>query len=64
MEPTIEQLSAFYRVVRQSVLMSSHIIFVELGEDRNLYIWIGRNEPESIFIVYITPSGEFENYAQ
>jgi hypothetical protein len=45
-------------------MMSSYIVFVELGEDRNLYVRIGRYEPESIFIIYITPSGEFENYGQ
>jgi hypothetical protein len=64
MEPTTEQLRTFYWVVRQSVLMSSYIVFVELGEDHNLYVRVGRYEPESVFLVYITPSGEFENYVQ
>jgi hypothetical protein len=41
MEPTIEQLQVFYRVVRQYVLLSVYIVFVELGEDANLYIFIG-----------------------
>jgi hypothetical protein len=36
MEPTIEQLKTFYRVVRQSVILSSYIAFVEILDDSNL----------------------------
>lgn len=63
MEPTLEQLKTFYRVVRQSVLLSSYIAFVELSEDLNLYIHIGRyDNPQARFIVYITPNGRSSNY--
>jgi hypothetical protein len=38
-EPTIDQLRTFYRVVRQAVLLSSYIAFTELTEDRNLSVY-------------------------
>lgn len=57
MEPTPEQLRTFYRVVRQAVLFSSYIAFVELGEDGNLYIHIGRYESQEISIYCITVTG-------
>lgn len=60
MEPTIEQLRTFYRLVRQAVLMSSYIAFVELGEDRNLYLHVGRYDPETVFFITINPSGEYD----
>jgi hypothetical protein len=40
--------------------MSSYIAFVELGEDRNLYLHIGRYDPETTFFITISPSGEYE----
>jgi hypothetical protein len=59
MEPTIEQLRTFYRVVRQAVLLSSYIEFAELAEDGNLYVYVGRYDRPSVrTIVYITPGGE------
>ena len=63
MEPTIEQLKTFYRVVRQSVILSSYIAFVEILDDSNLYVHIGRyDNPLIRFIVYITPEGKSINY--
>jgi hypothetical protein len=63
MDPTLEQLRTFYRVVRQAVLLSSYIAFVELLEDLNLYVHIGRyDNPQARFIVYITPDGKSSNY--
>jgi hypothetical protein len=59
MEPTTEQLRAFYRFVRQAVLFSSYVAFVELGEDRNLYVYLGRyDSPLESSIFRITPGGE------
>jgi hypothetical protein len=60
MDPTNEQLRTFYRLVRQAVLMSSYIAFVELGEDRNLYLHVGRYDPGTIFVITINPSGEYD----
>jgi hypothetical protein len=63
MEPTIEQLQTFYRVVRQAVILSSYIAFVEILDDRNLYVHMGRyDNPLTRFIVYITPDGRSSNY--
>jgi hypothetical protein len=42
MEPTGQQLLAFYRIARRVVLLSSSISFVELAPDKNLYIYVGR----------------------
>jgi hypothetical protein len=62
MEPTIEQLKTFYRVVRQAVILSSYIAFVELLEDSNLYVYLGRyDSPQASSILHITPSGEVSN---
>jgi hypothetical protein len=62
MEPTIEQLRAFYQIVRQAVLLSSYISFVELAQDRNLYIYTKRYDaPLSLLIILITPNGQFRN---
>jgi hypothetical protein len=59
MEPTIEQLRTFYRFVRQAVLVSSYVAFVELSEDRNLYVYLDRyDSPLESWIFRITPSGE------
>jgi hypothetical protein len=61
-EPTVDQLRTFYRVVRQAVLLSSYIAFTELTEDRNLSVYIRRyDEPESNIIVFIAPDGEVNN---
>jgi hypothetical protein len=61
MEPTTEQLRAFYQFVRRAVLLSSFIAFVELGEDKNLYVHVGRYESQATFLFCITPTGEVEN---
>jgi hypothetical protein len=62
MEPTVEQLQTFYRVVRQAVILSSYIAFVELSEDRNLYVYMGRYEnPQASSILGIAPNGEVIN---
>jgi hypothetical protein len=61
-EPTVDQLRTFYRVVRQAVLLSSYIAFTELTEDGNLFVYIRRyDEPESNIILFITPDGEVNN---
>jgi hypothetical protein len=61
MEPTIEQLRAFYRVTRQAVRLFSCVIeFVELGEDQNLYVHIARYDPRDVFVIVIDPTGEYE----
>jgi hypothetical protein len=62
MEPTIEQLRTFYQIVRQAVLLSSYISFVELPQDANLYVYTKRyDSPLSSLIVLITPDGRFRN---
>ena len=62
-EPTIDQLRSFYRVVRQAVLLSSYIAFTEIGENQNLLVYIKRyDNPESNIIVFITPDGEVNSY--
>jgi hypothetical protein len=63
MEPTLEQLKTFYRVVRQSVVLSSYIAFVELSDDSNLYVHVGRYDNfQTRLIVFITPDGRSSNY--
>lgn len=62
MEPSIEQLKTFYRVVRQAVLLSSYISFVELSGDRRLYVYLGRyDSPLDSSILCITSNGEVNN---
>ena len=62
MEPTIEQLKTFYRVVRQAVIFSSYISFVEISEKRNLYVYMGRyDSPQDSSMLGITPNGEVIN---
>jgi hypothetical protein len=62
MEPTIEQLKALYRLIRQAVMLSSYISFVELSEDRSLYVYLGRyDSPLDSSILCITPNGEVSN---
>jgi hypothetical protein len=62
MEPTLEQLRTFYRVVRQAVILSSFIAFVELSEDRRLYVYMGRyDDPQESSILSIAPNGEVNN---
>lgn len=59
MEPTIEQLRTFYKVIRRAVLLSLYVYFVELPENGNLYLYMGRESDSSIsVIVSITPAGE------
>ncbi len=63
MEPTLEQLKTFYRVVRQAVILSSYIAFIELSDDGNLYVHIGRyDNPQTRLIVYVTPDGRSSSY--
>lgn len=63
MEPTLEQLKTFYRVVRQAVILSSYIAFIELSDDSNLYVHIGRyDNPQTRLIVYVTPDGRSSSY--
>ncbi len=63
MEQTIDQLKTFYRVIRQAVMLSSYIAFVELSEDRNLYVHVGRYDNfQTRFVVFISPNGRSSNY--
>lgn len=60
MDPTSEQLIAFYRIVRRVVLLSSFIAFVELAPDNNLYVYIGRYDALESSIICILPNGDYE----
>lgn len=60
MEPTSEQLLAFYRIVRRVVLLSSFIAFVELAPDKNLYVYIGRYDALESSVICIVPNGDYE----
>jgi hypothetical protein len=62
MEPTNEQLRTFYGVVRQAVMLSSYVAFVELAQNGNLYVYIGRYDSPPPLIVYVTPAGEAKNH--
>ncbi len=58
-EPTQQQLSQFYRVARNAVLLSSYVAFVEMGSDGNLYIYLGRyDKPTSRTLLTINPEGK------
>lgn len=58
-DPTSAQLVKFYQVVRQAVLMSSYLAFVEMGSDGNLYVHLGRyDNPTSRMLLTINPEGE------
>ena len=58
-DPTLEQLTAFYRVVYQLVRLSTVIVFVELPEDKSLYVYTSRDDsPLSRSILFINPEGE------
>jgi hypothetical protein len=62
MEPTIEQLHTFYRVVYDTVRMSCFTTFVELGENGLLVAYIGKFDDSGRykgFYVSITPTGEY-----
>jgi hypothetical protein len=61
MEPTTEQLRAFYQFVRRAVLLSSFIAFIELGQDKNLYVHVGRYKSQATLLFRITPTGEVNN---
>ena len=64
MEPTLEQLRTFYRVVHQYVRLSSYVAFVELAEDGNLFVYVGRyNAPLVRSTLFISPEGEVNDYA-
>ncbi len=59
MDPTVDQCLSLYRVVRQVVLLSSFVAFVELAQDRKLYVHTGRYEDlTSRIVIVITPEGE------
>lgn len=60
MDPTSEQLLAFYRIVRRAVLLSSFISFVELAPDKNLYVYIGRYNTLENSLICILPNGDYE----
>jgi hypothetical protein len=60
MEPTAEQLLAFYRIVRRVVLLSSFIAFVELAPDNNLYVYAGRYDGLESSVICILPNGDYE----
>ncbi|KAI9133824.1 hypothetical protein [Acaryochloris sp. CCMEE 5410] len=60
MDPTSEQLLAFYRIVRRVVLLSSFIAFVELASDNNLYVYVGRYEVSENSVICILPNGDYE----
>jgi hypothetical protein len=61
MEPTIEQLRNFYGMVRRSVLLSLYVYFVEIPENGNLYVYMGREEDRSVSVIAsITPAGEVD----
>jgi hypothetical protein len=60
MEPTGEQLLAFYRIARRVVLLSSFISFVEMAPDKNLYIYAGRYDALESSIICILPNGDYE----
>ena len=60
MDPTSEQLLAFYRIVRRVVLLSSFIAFVELAPDKNLYVYVGRYDASESSVICIFPSGDYE----
>lgn len=62
MEPTVPQLRSFYRVVRQAVLLSSYVAFVELAEDQRLFVYMGRYDMQNVLTVFITPEGEVNGY--
>jgi hypothetical protein len=60
MDPTSEQLIAFYRIVRRAVLLSSFISFVELAPDKNLYVYVGRYDVLESSVICILPNGDYE----
>ncbi len=60
MDPTNEQLLAFYRIVRRVVLLSSFIAFIELAPDENLYVYIGRYDALESSVICIFPNGDYE----
>jgi hypothetical protein len=64
MEPTIEQLQAFYRFVWRSVRKSLFISYVEFGENRHLIVYAGKYDDENRytgFYISIKPTGEFND---
>lgn len=57
--PTTGQLHSLYRVVREGVLLSNVVEFVEMGEDATLYVSFGRCEDRQYRVVArIAPTGE------
>jgi hypothetical protein len=58
MEPSIEQLKTFYQVIREAVLLSSYVAFVELSADKYLFVHVGRyDSSQARIVVVITPDG-------
>ncbi len=60
MDPTDEQLLAFYRIARRAVLLSSFISFLELALDNNLYVYVGRYDALESSVICILPNGDYE----
>ncbi len=60
MDPTHEQLLAFYRLTRRVVLLSSFVAFVELAPDENLYIYVGRYGALESSVICILPNGDYD----
>jgi hypothetical protein len=60
MDPTGEQLLAFYRIVRRVVLLSSFIAFVKLTPDKNLYVYVGRHDALESSVICILSNGDYE----
>jgi hypothetical protein len=60
MNPTGEQLLAFFRITRRAVLLSSFISFVELAPDKNLYVYVGRYDVAESSVICILPNGDYE----
>jgi hypothetical protein len=60
MDPTSEQLLAFYRIARRVVLLSSFIAFVEIAPDTSLYVYVGRYDALENSVICILPNGDYE----
>jgi hypothetical protein len=64
MEPTTEQLKAFYRFVWRSVRKSLLITYVELGENSLFVIYAGKYDDQGRYIgfyISIKPDGDFND---
>jgi len=59
MSPTPSQLSSFYLLVREIVLLSLVVTFVELAMDSNVYVYASRQESVDILVFRIATNGEY-----